>query len=266
MKRRMLNLGLLPMLALVLVSCTETPQTPENVADATTVPDTPPAEAAVQNWSLWDALSSYNTSVWTKTNGVNNDTFFGCGWVPGNASIANGLLTLKLTNVSSWGRTYSSGEYKSNNTFTYGTFETNMKAASGSGLVTSFFTYTGNPWDEIDIEILGKNPWQAQLNFYVSGSANHEKIIDLGFDASAGFHKYAIEWGNGYINWYVDGKWVHGVNNTGFNLEYGHAMPSNPMQMMVNLWPGIGLDSWLGTFTYTGTKYAYYDYFKYTPK
>jgi len=94
----------------------------------------------------------------------------------------------------------------------------------------------------------------------------HEKVIDLGFDSAAAFHKYKIEWGNGYINWYVDGVRKWGVNNTGLNAPYGAAMPSHPMQVMMNLWPGIGVDSWLNPFTYSGPKYAVYDYVSYSPK
>ena len=183
---------------------------------------------------------------------------FNCGWLPDHISFANGQMTIRLDNYSSWGKPYSSGEYRSWNTFNYGYFETNMKAAKGNGLVTSFFTYTGSPWDEIDVEILGKNTNQVQFNYFVSGVGGHEKVVDLGFDASAGFHKYTIEWGNGYINWYVDGAWKHGVS--------GGTLPTHPMQMMVNLWPGTGVDSWLNAFTFTGNQYAYYDYLLYWPK
>lgn len=116
------------------------------------------------------------------------------GFIPDNAYFQNGKLVLKLNNRSSHNRPYSSGEYRTNNTFSYGTFETNMIAAKGDGLVTSFFLYTG------------------------------------------------------------------------MNAPYGKKMPSHPMQIMVNLWSGTGVDSWLNHFWYSGEKYAYYDYIKYTPK
>jgi beta-glucanase (GH16 family) len=220
----------------------------------------------VQNWSLWEPLSSFNTNVWNKADWTNGG-MFNCGWKPDHAYFSgDGKLVLKLDNTSSHGRPYTSAEYRTNNTFTYGTFETNMKAAKGNGMVSSFFLYTGSPWDEIDVEILGKNTNQVQFNYYVNGVGNNEKVINLGFDASQGYHRYAIEYGNGYINWYVDGAWKYGVNNTGFNASYGKQMPSHPMQIIMNLWPGTGVDSWLGYFSYAGAKYAFYDYVKYTPK
>ena len=219
----------------------------------------------VQNWGLWDSLDYYNTGTFNKADWTNGG-MFNCGWTPNNVYFQNGQMVIKLNNQWSHGKPYSSGEYRTNNTFSYGTFETNMIAAKGDGLVTSFFLYTGNPWDEIDVEILGKDTRKVQFNYYVDGVANNEKVIDLGFDASQGYHKYAIEYGNGYINWYVDGKWKWGVNNTGLNAPYGKKMPSHPMQIMCNLWPGTGVDSWLNHFNYYGEKYAYYDYIKYTPK
>jgi beta-glucanase (GH16 family) len=136
-------------------------------------------------------------------------------------------------------------------------FETRMKPAKASGIVSSFFLYTGSPWDEIDIEFLGKNTSQVQFNYYVNGQGGHEKIIDLGFDASTSFHKYAIEYGNGYIKWYVDGALRHSVS--------GGSLPSHPMQVMANLWNGIGVDEWLGYFRYGYPLYASYDYFSYSP-
>ena len=219
----------------------------------------------VQNWSLWEPLDYFNSSVWQESNWTNGG-MFNCGFVPSNISFSNSKMTIALTNSPSFGKPYSSGEYRSNNTFTYGKFETNMMPAKASGTDSSFFLYTNNPvWDEIDVEFLGKDTTQVQFNYFVNGVGGHEKIVNLGFDASQAYHKYTIEYGNGYINWYVDGVWKWGVNNTGMNAPYGAAMPSHPMQIMANLWPGIGVDSWLGTFNYTGPLYARYDYFSYTP-
>jgi len=254
------SMALLAGLALTLISCTEVPQASQN-----TPATAPEPESSVQSTSLWASMDAHNTAVWQKADWTNGG-MFNCGWRPDHISFAGGLMTIKLDNASSYGKPFTSGEYRTWNTFTYGTFETNMKAAKGSGLVTSFFTYTGSPWDEIDVEVLGKNTNQVQFNYFVSGVGSHEKVVDLGFDASAGYHKYKIEYGNGYINWYVDGAWKWGVNNTGLNAHNGAAMPSHPMQIMLNLWPGTGVDGWLGAFSYGGAKYANYDYVLYTPK
>lgn len=216
------------------------------------------------SWETWDGLDYFNSSVWNRADWTNGG-MFNCGWKPDHISFSGGQMTIKLDNQYSHGKPYTSGEYRTNNTFTYGNFETNMIAAKGNGLVTSFFLYTGSPWDEIDVEILGKDTTKVQFNYYVDGQGGNEKLINLGFDASYGFHRYKIEWGPGWINWYVDGNWKYGVNNTGFNAPYGKKMPSHPMQIMANLWPGQGVDSWLNRFSYSGPKYAKYDYFLYKP-
>lgn len=223
------------------------------------------ASKAVQSGSFYDGMDSFNSGSWNKAT-WSNGGMFNCGFKADHVNFGGGQMNIKLDNVASSGKPYSSGEYRTNNTFSYGTFETNMRAAKASGIVSSFFLYTGSPWDEIDVEILGKDTTKVQFNYYVNGTGGHEKLVDLGFDASAGFHKYAIEYGNGYINWYVDGTWKWGVNNTGMNAPKGAAMPSHPMQIMVNLWPGTGVDSWLGAFRYGSPLYAYYDYVKFTPK
>ena len=147
----------------------------------------------VINWETWNPLDYFDSGNWNKADWTNGG-MFNCGFIPDNAYFQNGKLVLKLNNRSSHNRPYSSGEYRTNNTFSYGTLETNMIAAKGDGLVTSFFLYTG------------------------------------------------------------------------MNAPYGKKMPSHPMQIMVNLWPGTGVDSWRNHFWYSGEKYAYYDYIKYTPK
>ncbi|MDP4181875.1 MAG: RICIN domain-containing protein [Bacillota bacterium] len=203
-----------------------------------------------------EQLNSYNSSMWEMRDGTNGSPF-NCGFTPQNISFSGGYMTLKLNNTRSYNLPFSGAEYRTKSTYSYGKFETSMKPAKSSGIVSSFFLYTGSPWDEIDIEFLGKNTNQVQFNYYVNGVGGHEKLIDLGFDASTSYHKYAIEYGNGYIKWYVDGVQKYSVS--------GGTLPSHPMQIMVNLWPGIGVDNWLGSFNYKNTLYASYDYLSYTP-
>lgn len=234
------------------------------VADLSDIQSNDDVAKYTVNWETWNPLDYYDTGNWNKADWTNGG-MFNCGWKPDHVTFNNGKMTIMLDNTYSHGKSYTSGEYRSNNKFSYGTFETNMIAAKGDGLVTSFFTYTDNPWDEIDVEILGKDTTKVQFNYYVNGQGGHEVMIDLGFDASQGYHKYAIEWGNGWINWYVDGKWKYGVNNTGFNAPNGAQLPSHPMQIMCNLWNGTGVDEWLNHYWHNGTKYAYYDYILYKP-
>ena len=206
-------------------------------------------------------------SNWHKADGWSNGGMFNTGWRADHANINQGYLTLQLDNQacprSCSGKPYASGEYRTNRFYGYGLYEVRFKAAKGDGLLSSFFTYTGksdnNPHDEIDIEILGKNPRQMQINYFTGGKGHHEAMIDLGFDASADFHNYAISWEKDSISWFVDGKKVH--TETGSRGP----LPTHPGRIMANLWPGVGVDGWLNPFHYRGPVQAQYDWIKYTP-
>ncbi len=208
-----------------------------------------------------DQLGSYDSSRWYKSDGWTNGDIFYCGWRADHIGFANDTMTLTLDNTpcpgGCSGKPYASGEYQSLSSYGYGKFETRMKAAKGSGVVSAFFIYNGNPWHEIDVEILGKNTWQLQTNYFTDGVGGHEAVIDLGFDASEAFHNYAIVWEPGSIKWYVDDVLVH--QETGGRGP----LPTAPGKIMANLWPGTGVDSWLGPFSYTGPRYAQYEWIQY---
>jgi endo-1,3-1,4-beta-glycanase ExoK len=222
----------------------------------TAQPDGAADPASLRTTAFSASFDGYDSGNWEKANWANGNPF-NCGWLPDHVTFSNGSMTLKLDNTPSSGKSYSGGEYRTKDTFSYGRYEVRMKAARGSGTVSSFFTYTGSPWDEIDVEILGKNTSQVQFNYYVNGQGGHERVVDLGFDASAGFHTYAIDWQPSSIRWYVDGVLKHSVS--------GGTLPSHPQQIMMNLWNGIGVDGWLGSFNYSGPLYASYDSASYSP-
>jgi endo-1,3-1,4-beta-glycanase ExoK len=222
--------------------------------------------AAAQG-SFFDGLDS-QSALFQKADGWTNGAPFYCGWRADRVNFSGGIMTLTLSNASCPSGCsnipYGSGEYRTVAKYGYGRFEARFKAAKASGTVAaSLFTYTGpstgTPWDEIDIEILGKDTTKMQTNYYTNGVGGKEVMINLGFDASAGFHTYAFEWTSTAIRWYVDGNLVH--TETGSKGP----LPTNPGQIMVNLWPGTGVDSWLGPFSYTGALQAQYDYISYSP-
>jgi beta-glucanase (GH16 family) len=70
-------------------------------------------------------------------------------------------MALRLDSVRSSGKPYSSGEYRTRDKVSYGTVRARIKPPKGSGVISSLFTYTGpsegDPWDEIDIEFLGRD-------------------------------------------------------------------------------------------------------------
>ncbi|WP_309647429.1 family 16 glycosylhydrolase, partial [Nocardioides sp.] len=116
-------------------------------------------------------------------------------------------------------RPYLSGAFASRDSFIHGRFEAAIKSASGSGLVTGFFLHRSEPRQEIDIEFIGAHPTRMLTNVYFNpgddlaafnfGYRGSPAWIDLGFDASADFHVYAIDWQPDCISWLVDGVVVH---------------------------------------------------------
>ncbi len=205
-----------------------------------------------------DGMDSYNTASWTKSDGWTNGGMFNCGWKADHITYANSVMTIKLDNTASSGKPYSSGEIRTTNTYSYGLYQVRMKPAKNTGVVSSFFTYTGptfgTVWDEIDIEFLGKDTTKVQFNYYTNGVGGHEKLYSLGFDASSAYHTYAFNWQSTYIAWLVDGVEVYRATTS---------IPTTPGHIYMNLWPGTGVDSWLGAYNGATPLYAYYDWVAY---
>lgn len=222
----------------------------------------PPKTAlALTTTHFADSFNSYNTAAWTKSDGWTNGNMFDCTWRASNVNFNNGVMDLTINKDTQGGTTpYAGGEYRSNDTFHYGLYQVSMIPAKNTGVDSSFFTYTGpsdgTPWDEIDIEFLGKDTTKVQFNYYTNGVGNHEYLYNLGFDASKGYHTYAFNWQPTYIAWLVDGKEVYRATSN---------IPSHAGKIMMNLWPGIGVDSWLGAYDGTVPINAYYDWVSYDP-
>ena len=90
------------------------------------------APSSAVTTAFWDPLDSFNSGSWNKANWTNGG-MFNCGFLPDHVTFSGGQMTIRLDNSSSFGKPYSSGEYRTNSTFGYGTFETNMKAVKRSG-------------------------------------------------------------------------------------------------------------------------------------
>ena len=205
-------------------------------------------------------LGGLDTGIWAKSDGWTNGWPFNCTWRGSNVNLVDGKIVLTLDKDTKGGsRPYASGELRSNNMYRYGLYQTKMKPAQNTGIVSSFFMYTGpsdnNPWDEIDIEFLGKDTTKVQFNYFTNGVGNHEYIYNLGFDASTSYHTYAFDWQPTYIAWYVDGNEVYRATSN---------IPTHAGKIMANLWPGIGVDGWLSYYDGVTPIKAYYDSISYS--
>jgi len=183
-----------------------------------------------------------------------NGSMFNCTWRRNNISFANGVMNMTCSKSNNG---FDGAEYRSSRDTSYGYYSVRMKAASCSGVISSFFTYVGYPWDEIDIEFLGKDTTKVQFNYYTSGVGGHEKWYSLGYDASKEFHDYGFLWLEDSITWYVDGKAVHTATES---------IPVTTTKIMANVWNGKGetFDAWCGPLDESGLPAtASYEWFAY---
>ncbi len=203
--------------------------------------------AADQGWELIfrDDFSRPRPDHWEKATHTFDQN--AARFRPENVEVADGRMRLTLKKESFKNRRYTGGELRTRamgGFHKYGRFEVRMKAARGGAVVSSFFTYRYQPWQEIDIEFLGKDTTKIHLNIFFNdgpegrphnnGDLAHQTpvIIDLGFDAAADFHDYAFEWEPDQIRWFVDGRLIH----TESAKARSGRIPDLPQQVMMNLW------------------------------
>ncbi|MBE6836682.1 MAG: glycosyl hydrolase family protein [Ruminococcus sp.] len=256
MKKLILALVVMCML-FTMAGCEKNDKEKETTKPTTS--DTPGGEEedtpVVFEASFKDGFSHEDFQI---ANGWSNGGMFDCIWSNKNVLFEDDVMKLIIDEMVE-GK-YRGGEYRTNEFFGYGFYEVEMKPIKNVGVVSSFFTYTGpsdgNPWDEIDIEFLGKNTNIVQFNYFTNGVGNHERIHQLGFDASEEFHKYGFLWEEGKITWFVDGVAVHTADKD---------IPVTPSKIMMNVWPGKNVIAWLGKYDGTTPITAEYKGIKFTP-
>ena len=255
--------------ALMLTACTaadKTPDTTEAVIPASTTEkaaDTVISEEILPEGSVYADFINGRPENWECADGWTNGSMFNVTWRKDNVTFNNEKMQLIIDKDKTPADNipYSGGEFRSSEFYGYGRYEVSMKAIKNDGVVTSFFTYTGpsdnNPWDEIDIEILGKDTTKVQFNYFTDSKGNHEYMHDLGFDSSEDFHTYAFEWYEDKIIWYVDGTEVYRADEN---------IPVTESKIMMNAWCGKGVDGWLNAFDDANVPLtAEYKWIRYTP-
>ena len=220
--------GILPILTVVLLAvavtaCAPAPQLPVPAFVETFAP------IDEERWRLADGWSNGD---WTA-----ND------WREDQVQTAPHGIDIVLDAATGGDKAYASGELQSDEEFRYGYFETRMRVPRGSGLVTGFFTYTRagheRTWEEIDVEILGRDTHSIQLTYFRRGR-DHIVTRPLGFDAAADFHNYGFEWTPDHLRWYVDGTVVREERGADAPL------PRAAQRLYLHLWNTETLTDWLG--------------------
>jgi GR25 family glycosyltransferase involved in LPS biosynthesis len=175
---------------------------------------------------------------------VRNDTFPSnlALFSPSNfATRGDGSIRLTFRRERASVREYTSASVCTRGAYLYGRFAAELRPPATNGLITGIFLHRNSPRQEIDIEILGRDPRKMLVNVYYNPGSDGARIeygyrgtpvlVDLGFDASQGFHRYEIDWSPSSIRWFVDGKLVHKRANWSPT-----PVPHLPLQFNVNLW------------------------------
>lgn len=153
--------------------------------------------------------------------------------------------------ASAQNKPYKSGEIFSAQTYHYGKIEFRMLVATGSGVISNFFTFKHGSeqastfWEEVDIEVFGKNganSWQSNI---ITGQGNTNLIHSEGVHQKNGlgqeYHTYTVEWKPNSITWMVDG--VTARTTTGGQVNDIDELTS----LRFNLW-NPNYPSWVGPF------------------
>ncbi len=170
------------------------------------------------------------------------------------------IIIFTLTYISLIGQDiYRGAELRTREDYLYGKFEVRYKPAQGDGLVSSFFTYNtdyGNtPWNEIDIELLGR--YDNVIDMNVITSTSHVRHHYNTFNHHLEFHTYGFEWTPDYVAWFIDGDEVYR------QVEAHIQDLSYPQKIMMNIWNPT-YDDWVGVWDdRILPRFSFYDYVSY---
>ncbi len=177
-----------------------------------------------------------------------------------SVTVENGELSITLldapdgtTDDGGAKKTFWGAEVRSRDTIAYGRVKARAKLARGSAVVSSLVTiYTPWPadnWNELDIESLGKDPTEIQFNAMVYtgplpasttpvSPTQDPTLYALGFDSSADFHEYTIEWTPESAKYFVDGELAH-------TWDASIDLMTLPQNILLTIWASDSA-SWAG--------------------
>ena len=185
----------------------------------------------VGNYSIDFTTSIMSTTVWNTTAGTINYGSDGAEFTIVNRGDAPTVQT--------------------NFNFFFGQAEVWMKAASGTGIISSI-VLESDDLDEVDWELMGGNDSFVETNYFGKGNttsytrANYYPIATPQQD----FHNYTTDWSAEKIDWYIDGKIVRTLKNE--DADGGKNFPQTPMNLRIGIWAGGDPKNPNGTIEWAG--------------
>ncbi|WP_437283889.1 family 16 glycosylhydrolase [Sorangium sp. So ce406] len=162
-------------------------------------------------------------------------------------SAASLALAVSSTAVA---KPYKGAEVYTPQGYLHGRVEVRMRMARGSGILSTFFTYkdgsemSGAFWEEIDIEVFGKDnarSWQTNIITGMGTRVTSEQVHTADASLADGYHTYTLEWTPEYVAWSIDGREVR--RTTGAQV----GTLRSPQGLRMNLWSSDVVE-WVGAF------------------
>jgi endo-1,3-1,4-beta-glycanase ExoK len=175
-----------------------------------------------------------------------------------NAFAARSVLIAALMlclPASLWAKNYKAGEIYTPASWTYGKYVFSVRAAKGSGVLSAFFLWKngseapGAAWEEVDIEIFGKDNaeiWQSNIitgtsTARITSEGTHTHDFSFGDEE---FHTFTLEWTPESVIWLVDGIPMRTSNTTTPDSAQVADLDS-PSQLRFNIWASESVE-WVG--------------------
>lgn len=171
----------------------------------------------------------------------------------------NDRVLQKTTRIyAKWSSKYNlyGSEIYTRETFMYGRFEARMKMAYTPGSVSSMFIYYNNSdiagsklWNEIDIEIVGKDSLKFQSNIItgnrdakITSEERHSLSPVAAFNTD--YHTFMIDWTPDSVVWYVDGVKMRCTKTNEAGTDQVTALTQR-QSLRFNLWASE-VEEWVG--------------------
>lgn len=154
--------------------------------------------------------------------------------------IVIGMITFPL---AAGAKPYKGAEIFTHNSMSYGKYVMHMRAAKGGGVISAFFLWKNGSempgvfWEEVDIEVMGKDNAESWQSNIITGmdepriTTEQEHLADFSFGDD--YHTFTLEWTQNSLTWLVDGEIVRA--STAPDDDQVDDLVS-PAQMRFNVW------------------------------
>lgn len=190
-----------------------------------------------------DDFDNLDEGRWYVSDGWTNGRHQDCTWSRRAVRAQGGMLRLSHLPGAGDNPAPLCGEIQTRDFLQYGTIEARIRTPRGSGKNAAVFTYAGpvhhSPHDEIDIEVLTRDPGKVAFNTFVDGKPAQGKTVPVRPPLDRAFHTLAMQWRPDGVSWFIDGVPVH-------RTAAGATLPDHPQKLFLSFWSTTTLTDWMG--------------------